>query len=345
MGKGTIADKVVGKDAKSKYRELCGSRKDMSLFDQDWWLDIACGGSDNWDVCLVERNGDIVASLPYHIVKRYLFNVIQMPELTLTMGIWIRYPDNQSMESKLSFEREIYSEIIDKLPQVDYSYQHFNWNITNWSIFFWKGFRQTTRYTFVFEDLRDLDRIYANFRDNIRAEIRKAEKVLTVIESDDLERFNEINRKTFDRQNVPLPHNVEILTSLDQACRERGCRKIWFAVDEKNQIHSAIYMIWDENCAYYLLGGADPELRKSGSHSFLLWHAIKEMSKVTKQFDLHGGMHEPVERFFRALGAKQQPYFQVTRIKGRLFKLAYYVKQALSQITAVITVSTIYDCL
>jgi hypothetical protein len=138
---------------------------------------------------------------------------------------------------------------------------------------------------------------------------------------------------------VPMPHSIEILELLDEACRQHNCRKIWFAVDEKDQIHSAIYMVWDANCAYYLLGGADPELRKSGSQSFLLWHAIKEMSKVTKQFDLHGGMHEPVERYFRALGAQQKPYFQVSQIRGRLFKLVYYMKQALSQISAVVTFS------
>ncbi|BBI31785.1 GNAT family N-acetyltransferase [Cohnella abietis] len=339
MIEGTVVRMNAGQTAKSKYRQLCASNTDMSLFDQDWWLDITCGGADNWDVCLVERDGEIIASLPYYKVKKYLFNVIQMPELTLTMGIWIRYPDNQSAELRLIYEREIHHRLIEQMPHVDYSYQHFNWNITNWTAFLWKGFKQTTRYTYVFEDLTDFDLIYANFRDNIRAEIRKGEKLLRVVESDDLEKFHEINKKTFDRQNVPMPHSIEILRPLDEACRLHNCRKIWFAIDEKEQIHSAIYMVWDNNCAYYLLGGADPELRKSGSHSFLLWHAIKEMSTVTKAFDLHGGMHEPVERFFRAMGALQKPYFQVTKIKGKIFKLAYYMKQALSQVTAVITLS------
>ncbi|QJD87200.1 GNAT family N-acetyltransferase [Cohnella herbarum] len=332
-------NKRTGMDAKSKYRELCRSNGEMSLFDQDWWLDITCGGTDNWDVILIERNGEVIASLPYHRIKKYMFKVIQMPELTLTMGIWMKYPSGQSEEDKLAYEREVFLELIERLPEVDYSYQHFHWNITNWSPFYWKGFRQTTRYTYVFEDLRDLDRIYANFRDNIRAEIRKAEKILRVVESDDLDKFHEINKKTFDRQQVSMPHSFEILKPLDQACSERNCRRIWFAVDEQDRIHSAIYMVWDANCAYYLLGGADSELRKSGSHSFLLWHAIKEMSKVTKQFDLHGGMHEPVERFFRAMGAKQQSYFQVSKIKGKLFQFAYYVKQALSQMTAIVTVT------
>jgi hypothetical protein len=32
-------------------------------------------------------------------------------------------------------------------------------------------------------------------------------------------------------------------------------------------------------------------------------------------------MIEPVERFFRAFGAKQMPYFQVSKINARLLRL------------------------
>ncbi|MFC5405016.1 GNAT family N-acetyltransferase [Cohnella soli] len=343
MREGTAVMKRPDRDAKIKYRELCRSNKDMSLFDQDWWLDITCGGPDKWDVVLVERDGQIIASLPYHRVKKYMFDTIQMPELTLTMGVWIRYPEHQDPNTKLAYEREIYLQLIERLPKVEYSYQHFNWNITNWSAFYWKGFKQTTRYTFVFEDLGNLDQIYANFRDNIRAEIRKAQKQLRIVESDDFEKFHEMNKMTFERQQVPMPHSYDVIKRLDEACKERNCRKIWFAQDDEGKIHCAIYVVWDGNCAYYLLGGADPDLRKSGCHSLALWHAIREMSKVTKQFDLHGGMHEPVERFFRSLGAKQKPYFQLSKINGRLFKFVYYMKQALLQVSVAVTTAIAFE--
>jgi hypothetical protein len=34
---------------------------------------------------------------------------------------------------------------------------------------------------------------------------------------------------------------------------------------------------------------------------------------VTDVFDFHGSMLAPVERFFRAFGARQAPYLRVTR--------------------------------
>ncbi|MBW5448362.1 GNAT family N-acetyltransferase [Cohnella sp. CFH 77786] len=322
-------------DAKSKYRELCLSNPEIPLINRDWWLD-ATVGEDGWDVLLVERGGEIIASLPYHRTKKMLFDVIDMPYLTLTMGIWIRYPPGQKYATRLSYEKEIYLELIEKLPKVDYYYQHFHWSITNWSTFYWRGFRQTTRYTYLLENLKDLDRLYANMKEKTRNEIRKAEKQLEVVESDDIETFHRINEMTFKRQGEKMPHSLDFIRRVDLACRERGCRKIWFAKDREGRIHGAVYLAWDEKCAYYLLGGGDPELRKSGASSLLLWEAVKRLSSVTENLDLYGGMHEPVETFFRSFGATQKPYFQISKINGKLFKFAYYLKQAIGQLAAVV---------
>ena len=69
------------------------------------------------------------------------------------------------------------------------------------------------------------------------------------------------------------------------------------------------------------MGGADPRLRNSGANSLCMWEAISFSSTVSEQFDFEGSMLEPVERFFRAFGARQVPYFEVTKINSRLFKL------------------------
>lgn len=83
-------------------------------------------------------------------------------------------------------------------------------------------------------------------------------------------------------------------------------------------MHAAAYIIWDENSAYYLMGGGNPELRTSGATSLVMWEAIKFASDVTKHFDFEGSMLEPVERFFRAFGAEQVPYFQISRMSRRM---------------------------
>ena len=82
-------------------------------------------------------------------------------------------------------------------------------------------------------------------------------------------------------------------------------------------MHAVAYVVWDEHAAFYLLGGADPELRTSGASSLLLWEALQRARSRTDVFDFEGSMLAPVERFFRGFGAVQTPYLRVTRSTPR----------------------------
>src|SRR5690606_4078446 len=82
-----------------------------------------------------------------------------------------------------------------------------------------------------------------------------------------------LNRLTFKRQGLKLPYSEELVQRVDQACLSRGCRKILIAEDSAGRHHAGVYIVWDQNSAYYLIGGGDPELRKSGATSLCLWEA------------------------------------------------------------------------
>lgn len=313
---------------KSKYRELCKKNNDIPIFSTDWWLDITAG-EDKWDVSIVERNDEIVASLPYYLTKKYVFDIINMPKLTPSMGVWIKYPSNQKYTTKLSYEKEIFQELIENLPNFNFFYQHFHWSITNWMPFHWQGFKQSTDYTYVLENTQDLEQLFMNFRENIRREIRKAEKLLVVTEEEDIDKFYLIHKKTFDRQQMSNPYNLDLIKQVDAACQIRNCRKMWFATDELGQVHSAIYVVWDSKSVYYLMGGADPLLRTSGAASLLLWKAIEDASRQSRQFDFVGSMFEPIDRFFRGFGAVQKPYLQISKTNGKLIKWSFLLKDGL----------------
>lgn len=305
---------------KEKYRNLCRGEDTIPIFSKDWWLD-AVAGEENWDVVLVERGEIIVASLPYIVKKKFFLRYISMPKLTQTAGVWMKYPDGQKYTNKISFEREVCKEIIEKLPQVDAYAQNFHYSFTNWLPFYWEGFNQTTFYTYVLENLQDHEMLFSGFKENIRREIRKAEKKVKVYRGDSIEDFFLMVKKTFDRQNQTVPYDLTLLKRLDAACRKENCRKIFFAADERNRIHSAIYVIWDSECAYYLMGGGDPDLRNSGATSLLMWEAIKFASSVTKSFNFEGSMIQPIERFFSGFGANQKPYFHISKTNSTLLKI------------------------
>lgn len=308
---------------KQEYRNLCKKEKTIPIFSKDWWMDAVCG-ENNWDVLSVEKGGQIVASLPYYLRKRGKRGYITQPPLTQTNGIWIKYPSNQKYCKKLAYEKKVMTEIINQLDKLnlDYYNQNFHYSITNWLPFYWKGFKQTTRYTYVIEYLTNLKDIYKEFDPNLRNDIKKAKRNIIIKQDCGIETFYKINAKTFERQNLNISFSLEFLENLDKICKKNNCSKIFYAIDKFENIHAVIYIIWDKNTAHYLLGGGDPKYRNSQATSLLILEAIKYSTKVTKMFNFEGTMIETVEKFFRAFGAIQKPYFNISKdYKKNIFKI------------------------
>lgn len=315
---------------KDLYRQLCNSEPTIPIFSRDWWLDAVCG--KDWDVCLVEKGGKVVATMPYHFrANRLGMKVICQPQETQTLGPWLRSSDAKNA-NRLGHEKDLLTKLIDQLPEFSQFHQNWNHANTNWLPFYWRGFEQTTRYTYRLPDLSDLDRVWAGFRENIRGDIRKAAGRFNLVVQSNLsiEDFLKLNSKTFERQAMALPYTETFLKRLDDACLEHEARAIFIAVDPEGRHHAGAYIVWDSESAYYLMGGGDSELRSSGATSLCMWAAIQHAATVTKCFDFEGSMIEPVERFFRAFGAVQTPYFSISKTQSRIIgavRAAKYMKR------------------
>lgn len=297
---------------KEKYRIFCKTEDKIPLFSKDWWLDAVCSepGID-WNVILLHKGDDIIASMPYCIKRRHGLTYITMPKLTQALGPWLR-SSNAKYAKALAQQKVLMTELIQGLPPFDHFVQNFHYPITNWLPFYWQGFSQTTRYTYILEDISNLDKVWSGFESKIRTDIRKAEKTLSIDTNPDIDSFLYLNDMTFARQSLKTPYSRALIKQLDINCQNRSCRKLFIASDLQNRMHAGVYLVWDRHSAYYLMSGANPELRNSGATSLCLWEAIKFASKVTQRFDFEGSILESIESFFRGFGAKQVPYFRIT---------------------------------
>lgn len=309
-----------------KYRTLCAQESSIPLFSQAWWLD-ATAGEGAWDVVLVEKGEVIVAAMPYVPRKRYGLTLLGQSALTQTLGPWLRETEGKS-STKLAQHKDWLQALIDQLPSFDHYTQNWHYSKQNWLPFYWAGFQQTTRYTYILHALGDESTLWQGFQENIRREIKKASNRFQLRVRDDLtiDDFLVLNRMTFSRQDMDLPYTEAFVLKLDQACAARQVRKILIAEDEQGRRHAGVYIVWDGNSAYYLMGGGDPQLRNSGATSLCMWEAIKFAAKVTQRFDFEGSMIEPVEKFFRAFGAQQTPYFTVSKTPSRILRTALFLR-------------------
>jgi len=303
---------------KDLYIKLCEQESSIPLFSQPWWLDSATG-PERWDVAVIEKGGLVLATMPYLRHRRAGFRISTQPWLTLSLGPWLR-PSTAKPPRRVAQQKELLQGLIDQLPPFDHFQQKWHYDQTNWLPFLWKGFRQTTDYSYVIPRLDDLTTVWNGFQENIRKEIRKASGRSQLCVRDDrpLEDLLRLHQMTFERQRRPPPYPAHLVHQLDKACLAKGCRRLFIAEDEQGRQHAAVYIVWDKNSAYYLLGGGDPSLRNSGAASLCMWEAIRYAATATQRFDFCGSMSEPIEHFVRAFGGSQCPYFSVSKTPSKI---------------------------
>ncbi|NLO90184.1 MAG: GNAT family N-acetyltransferase [Clostridia bacterium] len=291
------------------------------LFHKSWWLDAVAPG--RYEILTVRNNSGIAAAWPVVFQRIMAVRVSLLPPLTPILGIMFGPDRKLKYAERLSEEMRLTAQLIKMLPKHAFFCQHFHHRFRSWLPLYWENFQETTRYTYVIEDLSDMDRVWANMRYNTKRKIQKAKKLgIKVVCDLGLDRLLDLNEMTFKRQGLSVPYSREYVKRIDEACAKQRARKMFFAVDKSGQLHAAVYIVYDQKTAYYLFGGGDPKLRSSNGHALVLWEAIKFASRVSKSFDFEGSMHGNIEPFFRGFGGVQKPYMEITR-GNPLLKLAF----------------------
>ncbi len=299
-------------DEMQLYDEFVDSSPQGSLFHKSWWLETIA--QSKYQILTIKRNGEILAAWPLTFKKIAGLNLIMPPPLTPKLGIMFAPSRKMKYSEKLSDEIHLMSELLELLPEHVLFYQRFSVEFTNWLPLCWARFKQTTRYTYVIEDLSDLNRVWENVRYGTKRKINLALKNgIKIVANLSLDQFLDLNELTFKKQKLTVPYFREYVHRIDEACGKNNARKMFFAVDEAGQIHAAVYLVYNQKSAYYLMGGSDPALNTCGAHFLALWEAIKFAGQVSNSFDFEGSMYENIEPVFRGFGAVQKPYMEITR--------------------------------
>ncbi len=313
-------------ESKAQYLEFCANGY-VPLHLQPWWLDAVCLPAV-WDVALVtDGSGTVIGAMPWYKKIRWGLPVVQMPPLTTYAGPWLRYPDepNFKLQSCYAFEKKVCTELIQQLPKRAFFLQNFRPELDNWLPFYWEGFRQSTRYTYVFEDTKDLEAITAGMKNTLRSDLKKAAKLVVYQhENDAWKTVLQLNALSFQRKNMRQPYSSNTFERLHNALAERQQMACFLARDlVSGAVHAALYLAFDGKQAVVLLTGIDTEHKASCAIYGLFLEAIKFCSERSLSLDFEGSMDAGIAHSFRAFGAKQQPYFQVWKAGNKFLELVF----------------------
>ena len=315
---------------KEQYKILCDEQgPNIPLFLQHWWMEAVCHGKQ-WDVILVERDGKVVAAMPYLIGKRWGMKYILQPQLTQYNGLWYRKQDFKTENKRLDFEKWAINKVVEQLDKLGLAYyqQNFSPGFTNWLPLYWHGFKQTTRYTYRINSLKDSDKVFANFdrkhRQKPILQLADSLKVVWDITPEDFYDFHDAYWKSRGKKDL-LSKDFTVRVCNAAIVRDQGF--IIGLRDDEGNLMAARFVVYDSRCAYSLMSALNPQGHPNGTSPMLFWEAMKHLADKTKAFDFEGSMFQGIEQSYRLYGARQTQYFAIEKTNSTLFQILKYIKE------------------
>lgn len=299
---------------KEKYAQFC-EKTYVPIFSKPWWMDAVCR-PEHWNVWLYEEGGAVWAAMPYFKEIRNGYSCITKPPLTQNNGVLFRFPEHLSAAKRQSYEEKILLQAIDAIQGMglDLYEQQYPYSFTNWLPFFWNHYTALPRYTYVIENTQDTQSVLQNFSKNYRNKVKRAEREGVTFQELSPDMFWEYHLKVFAKQNLPCPFSRELWDMLYQAVKQRGCGNTLAAVDQRGHVTSILFLVWDEQSAYRLLGGYMPEYSSEETYQALTFHAIKLAGKMSLKFDFEGSVIQRINRSVRDYGGEPKQYFRIRKV-------------------------------
>ena len=277
------------------------------VFCYSWWLDAVTYG--NFKIFAIFEAGSIVAGIPL----AYYFGKINEPPLTRTLGPLFKPITNLSPHKISNLHRKWLNALIDKIPADEFEQFCTSHNFHDWLPFKWRGYKQMTRYTHLIDYAgKDEVKLWGALNRGIKKTIYRAiNHKIKVLVTCDLESFYHIIELTYHRQNLEFSFSFKDFKRLDDEILKRDQRRIFTAFNEAGDPLAAFYFAFNSKSAYGLLGGGDPQFRKLGGQTLVLWEAIKYFRDKTLFFNFGGSDIPQIEAHLRGFGGLPTQYFRI----------------------------------
>lgn len=301
---------ILTPDELPEWDALVGNSPHCSVFCKSWWLRAACG---EVRVLGLFNSGRLIAGIPLHYERRMGMRVCCMPRLIQTMGVVIGPLAGKRVTAETR-ETEILDQFADRLSMERIFVQAFHPACQNWLPFYWRGYTQTTHYTYVFDELGSMHKIWDGLAQARRNNIRKAREIGISVRECGPEDVFKVAAQTFGRQGKECPYELDYLCRLYKAARTNEAGICMAAQDSQGRVHAAFFFIWDRKRGYNLAGGHDPNFASSGGGVLLMWNLIEFAAAHTDVFDFEGSMHRQIEASFRSFGGRRVAYHRIARV-------------------------------
>jgi len=313
-------------ETKKEYIKFCNeNKKKQRIFHETWWLNSTCG-RDSWDVALVKDNNRIIAAFPYYFKRLFGFKILIQPPLTQKLGFFFTSENDYNLQKNNQKKyREIISELIDQLPKFSYFNQFFYSEIINWLPFFWKGFQQTSFYSYKIHDIRNKNILDLFSKGKIK-DLSKANKNFDLRYNDiSPQEFYEHHKKSLKEKKQTIFYKLETLEKIFFSISKNKSGFVISAIDKKTgEIAALLLTICDENDSYSIISSIAQKYKKYAPLTLLFYNSIIESKKYSKNYDFEGGMDMKLGDSFRHMGGEPVEYYNIKKTSSSILKVLIF---------------------
>lgn len=311
-------------ESKTRYREFFSEEHSLPLFFEPWWLDLVCE-SGHWDAAVsTDKEGKLTGLFPYFHQRLKGLSVLSNPPLSPYLGISFFYPENQTLKTaKYAFENKVARHLIEQLPtHVYYMTFGFHPDFDNWYPFYFKGFHQTVRYTYIIDNIRNFKAVQSAYSQTLRRQIKQAQQEISTQSADTPDDLFRLLSQSLKKQQVKLPVNRQKLLEIYTTLKKKGQGEILHAIDNKGHVLAAMLLAWDQKMAYCLVLGMENSKNNHNAVKLLLHDSIQFAAQKVNRYNFEGSMIENVERVFRSFGGTRTPYYNILWYRNRWIRSA-----------------------
>lgn len=281
-------------------------------------MDAVCVKGD-WDVCLTKNGaGELTGVLVYHIRKYRGFTLILQPPMTAYNGIYIFYPDDYKTHKRTSHQVKVTRELKEQLPPCSLYFQQYHPDFNNWLPFYWDGYKQTTRYTYLMDKTIGKETLKQKLKGNLRRSFNQLEKI-TTIKQHNYDTLWPLLVKSFEKKNKPVPYNPKAVKQLFENFMGTD-RIVAFGCHNSatDRLMAGVVIARDKHRNYGIINFNMPNARPNGALGYLIWETMFQLDTTITDFE--GSMLKEVEFYLRAFGGKLTPHYKIQKVFNPLLK-------------------------
>ena len=324
---------ILRRDEYPEWDELVDRSPHGTIFHYSWWLQT--NAAEFTILGVRNERGTLIAGLPIPSQRRLGLKLLHSPQLTPFLGPVFDLSGVNGACDRLYLMRS-YGELLAENVKSFDSFRYFAGACApDLQGFLWAGFQVELAYTFRIPSTYSPDQITAGMTRTHLQKLKKALRLnLRVTRNEGLEDLIELNRRTYEKQQLKPAYSPDFLRRLWNAAYSQERAHLYVARTSDDIPTAALLTVHDRRATYQIVSGVNTELRDVPGAYLVLWHALQDAIVAGRDFDFEGSSLRGVEPFYRRWGANAVPIWRINKsgsLRGGLFQLLLHRRSVASR--------------